>query len=115
MRIYLSTFLLLALTSCSAMGTKAAKYEDINVRSKPGDADVKFSTGEFCMTPCVVARPLGQPFTLAVSKRGYKTRWVKVLPQAEDLARAETNQPQVAAQAFKPNPIFVTLEPDWSK
>ncbi len=111
-----ATILLLfaPLAACSAFKPKV-QYEDIKVRSKPADADVKFSTGEFCMTPCVVARPLGEPFTLSVRKRGYKTRWVKVSPEPERSDSQQPAAPNKDNNAFKPNPIFVTLEPEWSK
>lgn len=117
MRLKISLILMsmCLLPACSLHG-RQIEYEDIQVRSKPSDADVKFSTGEFCMTPCVVARPVGQPFTLAVRKLGYKPRWVKVSPTPPPEPAADTAGEEAAQlNRFSPNPVFVTLEPAWSK
>ena len=94
---------------------------ELKVYSEPSGAYVKFSTGETCSTPCTVKRENLSPFSLTISKEGYRSRSVKVTNNLEKLrtfnksrgaSEKELALLKVKKLSLVPNPVRITLEPD---
>lgn len=80
-------------------------YESFTVRSTPSKANVRFSTGETCKTPCTVKRNIEQDFSVTLSKEGYKSKTIHVVS-------IETRNHKTG---LKPNPVDTRLELSWEK
>lgn len=104
----------------------APTEEELVVQSVPSGASVSFSTGERCTTPCKMMRSFKEPFSVTVSKEDYKSATVKVTSNVEKLlqynrkwaaSEAELNKMRasITNEKLVPNPVTVTLEPEWSR
>lgn len=98
--------------------------DNLVIRSNPGGASVKLSTGETCTTPCELSRQVGQPFNITLSKGGYKSQTVNVknnlialieFNRKKGVREAELQQLKVDRLRYTPNPVDVSLEPVWTK
>ncbi len=94
------------------------------VRSVPPGAAVRFSTGETCTTPCTVDKPSDSQFSITVSQAGFKTSTIKIgsniqrlieYNKARGWSEAQMGSLHLAKQQLVPNPVDVTLEPEWRK
>ena len=99
----------------------ADQFEVINFSSTPSGASVKLSSGESCVAPCKVRKSLDSQFSATFQKEGYRTATVEVMNNLEALKKfnrsrgAKTDGLRVSTLRMTPNPVSVTLEPQWSK
>lgn len=116
----------LFLSSCATLirGTS----ETFTVDSVPQGANVQLSTGQSGVTPLSIKVPRNQNFQVTISKPGYKTQQVSVIPQISSggavatganlfafpdlggLISAAVDASDGAAMELRPNPLVVTLQ-----
>ncbi len=111
---------LLILSACAPKG--AGPMASIIVKSKPSGANVRFSTGERCTTPCTMNKRKANNFKVTISKDGYKPKTVLVKKfvagfsgDGADTTGATINKVWSGLVRYTPNPIFVKLEPSWTR
>lgn len=115
---------LFTLTGCATVmnGTK----ESYLVTSEPAGAAVQLSTGETCVTPCVLNKKRNSKFTVNIEKRGYKPHAVEVTNHTSEAGAAAIAGDLImigsvvwlgidtlsgATKELSPNPCVVILEP----
>jgi hypothetical protein len=118
-------FLVTSLIGCATI-TRGATEQFI-VETSPSEAIVRFSTGETCITPCVINKKRKEDFTLIIVKEGYKTTEFKVKSElCPEGASAMAGDAMMiggviclgidylsgATLNLMPNPVNVTLEKD---
>jgi hypothetical protein len=81
----------------------------LRLDSNPPGADARTSLGPACRTPCTVAVPAREDFTVTFALAGFETQTVPVSVQRAAGLRSETEF--AAADPFAPNPVAVELEP----
>lgn len=133
-RVFLvSSFLAFSLAGC--FGTKtpppapetndgsAVEQEDwtgvettLSITSAPSGANVSLSTGEKCKTPCAVKRRLTENFDVTVEKSGFRPKTVSVVSHMNVVpGSGTTGKLKLSKPKLVPNPIAVTLEPQWDR
>lgn len=75
--VNLTLLAFLALLSGCATITRGTT-QTYNVTSIPAGAQVNFSTGETCTTPCVLEKKRNEPFQVNVVKEGYEPYEIEV-------------------------------------
>jgi len=103
--------------------------ETFTVNSLPAGANVQLSTGQAGVTPFSIKVPRNQNFQVTVSKPGYQTQQISVIPQISSggavatganlfafpdlggLISAAVDASDGAAMELRPNPLVVTLQP----
>lgn len=100
--------LILAVCGCVKQPVEPPKppTEVFRVGTRPGGASVSLSSGKSCVTPCVLEVTSHQGFTVRISKEGYRSASVKVMSKS-----AGPGGPS----HLTPNPVYVVLEPEWTK
>ncbi len=99
----------------------ADQFEILNFSSNPSGASVRLSSGESCVAPCKIRKSLDSQLTATFQKEGYRTATVEVMNNLEALKKfnrargAKTEGLRVGTMRLTPNPVSVTLEPQWSK
>jgi outer membrane biosynthesis protein TonB len=94
----------LVLAGCSTMGDlfkPAPTMDTIRFESTPPGAEAKTSTGQSCRTPCALAMPANQPFTVEFSLTGYQ-------PASEQVELVSIDD---ATTKLQPNPVVSQLAP----
>jgi hypothetical protein len=81
----------------------------LTLNSNPPGADARTSLGQACRTPCTVAVPAREDFTVTFALAGFETQTVPVSVQRA--AALGSNPEFSAADPFAPNPVAVELEP----
>lgn len=68
----------LALTGCATMvrGTK----QEISVNTTPTGADVMFSNGQSCISPCKITAKRNESLSITITKEGYQTHTTTMVP-----------------------------------
>lgn len=95
--------------------------EELVVKSKPSGANVTFSDGGSCVTPCTILKKRQQDFSVTVQKEGYlpTTRKIKSVPLHSRLNKgsqsSEYDQTKLGIRYLSPNPLTVELDPAWKK
>jgi hypothetical protein len=69
--LFISAAVVMAMFSGCATITRGTS-EAYNVTSVPSGAFVSFSTGETCVTPCVIEKKRNEPFVANIVKEGYE-------------------------------------------
>lgn len=100
-----------------------ASVIDLSINSNPRGATAVLSTGESCITPCVVKKRNDESFSVTVRKEGYSSATVQVSNNLARLRefnrkmakRVDLNAIRVNALRLDPNPVVVNLEPSWTK
>lgn len=75
--IWLTALPLLSLVSGCATLTRGST-EAYQVTSEPPGALVTLSSGESCLTPCVIDKKRGEPFLVTIEKTGYEPYHLQV-------------------------------------
>lgn len=128
-RSILTLVLPLLLSSCAQMNhTRQStpppvvkQPEVVSFNSTPSGATAKLSTGESCTTPCKLRKNVDSSFRVTFSKEGYGSKSVTVGNNLEALKKynrargMKVDDFRVENMKLVPNPVTVTLEPEWSK
>jgi len=121
--LLLSGLLVSSLFSGCASITRGT-HEAMVIKSTPSGATVKLSSGETCVTPCVLQKKHNATFTVHVEKEGYKPVDTSVMHEAAGAGAAgmagnvllggiiggAVDAADGATQKLAPNPLDVTLE-----
>ena len=101
--------------------------EPYTVISEPSGAEVTFSSGETCFTPCTVTKKRKESFNVTIEKTGYLPIDIAVESQTCDEGKVAMagnlvlvgslvwiglDQATGATRELTPNPCEITLEPD---
>jgi hypothetical protein len=92
----------LVLAGCSTMGDlfkPAPTMDTVRFESTPPGAEAKTSTGQSCRTPCALAMPANQPFTVEFTLTGYQ-------PTSEQVELVSIDD---TATKLQPNPVVAQL------
>ncbi len=86
----------------------------VQFQSLPVGAEAKTASGQTCKTPCSMAVPAADGFSVTFSAPKYQSETVPVLvvrPQADSSASPDYVQSQSAAVVVDPNPVYAELKP----
>lgn len=102
----------LFLTSCATMirGTN----QDVSVHTIPPGANIDFSNGKSCMSPCTIVSSRKDPLNITIRKQGYQTHTVSMVPNlagAGVIFGGIIDYGTGAVYDLQPNPLHVTLIP----
>lgn len=75
-RTAFNIFLATSLIGCATITRGTTNCSVVN--SSPSEAIVHFSSGESCITPCVIEKKRKDKFTLQIEKKGYTTTELEV-------------------------------------
>lgn len=122
-RLVVIAVLLPILAGCATMtrGTRQA----FTVTSEPSNANVQFSTGQTCTTPCTLELPRGDDFQVTVTREGYQEQTANVVSAISGgggagmagnvvfggLIGAGVDAASGAMNDLQPNPLHIELEP----
>jgi len=118
-RVAFSLAVCLALAGCSSfnLGNYVPSMPDfgsgsgggypLKLESDPPGADARTSVGPGCRTPCTVAIPPRQDFTVTFALPGYETQTLPVYLQRPPGFGVEPG----SYPTFNPNPVIAQLEP----
>jgi hypothetical protein len=105
----------LALAGCSSISSNLPTYDllpapadaTLRIDSNPPGALASTSNGGTCQTPCTLAVPVIEPFTVIYTLDGYlpQTVSVRTVP-VEKIALIDTTSPRL-----EPNPVLAELQP----
>ena len=105
----------LALAGCSSISSNLPTYDllpqpadaTLTINSNPPGAIASTSNGGSCQTPCTLAIPVIEPFTVTYTLDGYlpQTVSVRTVP-VEKIALIDTTSPRL-----EPNPVLAELQP----
>lgn len=76
----------------------------VQLESQPAGAEARTSTGQSCKTPCSVAVPAAENFSVTFSLPKYQPETVPV-----QIIRGATDAPE--GVAIDPNPVYAELQP----
>ena len=124
-RIYMTcgiAFFTLLLSNCATI--TRGRNQAFTITSEPSGADVRFSTGLACSTPCTLEVKRKPGFAVTVSKDGYETQTANVVSQISGgggaamagnvllggLIGAGVDASTGAMNELVPNPLHVVLE-----
>tara|TARA_Y100000758_G_scaffold267722_1_gene208403 strand:- start:269 stop:649 length:381 start_codon:yes stop_codon:yes gene_type:complete len=121
-RIVLFTLIALILQSCATI--TRGRTQAFTVTSEPTQANVMFSNGLVCLTPCTLMLPRRPGFVVSVSKEGYKMITANVVSQIAGaggaalagnvvlggLIGAGVDSTTGATNELVPNPLHLVLE-----
>ena len=107
----------LSLPSMPSFGSSNASAPTgvtIQLESLPVGAEAKTSTGQSCKTPCALAVPAANNFTVTFSLPKYQSETVQVqvqrqAPDYTDPDNQAANSP--ANVLVEPNPVYAELQP----
>ena len=111
---------------------RSADYESAELRgtellgleSTPAGAKARLSTGESCVTPCRIRKNSRAQFSVTFQKEGYVSKTIPVSNNLEALRQYNLKRGKKAQDVARlrvedarlvPNPVRVTLEPEWTK
>ena len=77
----------------------------LTIESDPPGADASISTDASCRTPCSLAVPVADAFTVSYALSGYLPQTVPVRPLPGEFGSSGT------ATQFDHNPVFAALQP----
>lgn len=112
------------LTNCATVMNGTT--ESYLVTSEPTGAEVQLSTGETCMTPCVLNKKRNSEFTVSIEKKGFKPHAIEVTNHTSEAGAAAIAGDLImigsvvwlgidtltgATKELLPNPCAVILEP----
>ena len=115
---------LFTLTGCATVMNGTT--ESYLVTSEPAGAEVQLSTGETCITPCILDKKRNSEFTVNIEKQGYKPHAVVVTNHISEAGAAAIAGDLImigsvvwlgidtvsgATKELSPNPCAVILEP----
>ncbi len=100
-------------------------HQSFRITSVPSAAHVALSTGETCLTPCVLDLPRASAFQVRVSKPGFVTQTTPVASKGSaagvigilgnavlgGIAGAGADADSGAMRSLSPNPLDVRLVP----
>ncbi len=111
-----AVFLLSACASPQAPTTSNV----IAINSTPAGATASVSSGEWCLTPCTLTRPIAGTFTVRLQKDGFEPQEIRVEPETSNRATGQLRQarrdhelrrrPQ-QAQEVSYAPVMAQLQP----
>lgn len=90
--------------------------ENFVLNSTPAGANVKFSSGEKCKTPCTVKRAITENFDVTLEKNGFRPKTLAIVSHTNVLpGSGASGKPKLSKPKLSPNPASVTLEPVWDR
>jgi hypothetical protein len=100
----------LFLASCATMirGTE----QQVTVNTLPVGADVKFSNGQSCKSPCTITTKRDQSLQITLNKEGCQTHSASMIPQLSGggvLLGGVVDYGTGAVYDLQPNPLSVNL------
>jgi hypothetical protein len=105
----------LALADCSSISSNLPTYDllpqpddaTLTIESNPPGALANTSNGGSCQTPCTLAIPVIEPFTVTYTLDGYlpQTVSVRTVP-VQKIALIDMTSPKL-----EPNPVMAELQP----
>jgi hypothetical protein len=117
------------LASCTSMmpsfdlGASRPATTNLAIESDPPGAEARASLGGTCRTPCTLAVPVANEFTVSYTLDGYLPQTVSVRPAPRDGGRRQDTQDVFdfkenggiyvsgAPPRLDPNPVFAELRP----
>lgn len=116
------TLVSILLTNCATVTRGSSQA--FTVTSQPNGAEVRFSSGLTCSTPCTLTMKRRPGFTVTVSKEGYETQTASVVSQISGgggtamagnvilggLIGAGVDASTGAMNELVPNPLHIVLD-----
>ena len=109
------------LAACAAPQQPPTATNVIAINSTPAGATASVSSGEWCVTPCTLTRPVAGTFTVRLQKDGFEPREVRVEPEMAGRAQSQLRrtrpdpelrrQPRQQAQEAMYAPVMAQLQP----
>jgi hypothetical protein len=84
---------------------------NLTVESDPPGAEARTSQGLTCRTPCTLAVPVAEEFSVSYALNGYAPQSVPVHPVTATGSPFSLDGASGTAATIEPNPVFVQLSP----
>jgi len=98
------------LTGCATMvrGTE----EQVSVNTTPPGADIQFSNGQSCISPCTIPAKRSDSLQVTAKKKGCQSQTATLLPKLGSamLIGGLMDYSSGAVYDLQPNPLYMTLQ-----
>jgi uncharacterized protein YceK len=106
----------LVLTCCLVSGCATiirGTNQQVSVNTVPPGANIQFSNGQSCQSPCTITTKRDQPLQLNISKEGCQTQTATMIPMlsgAGVILGGLIDYGTGAVYDLQPNPLTITLD-----